>query len=68
MLGNDAVHEVEKLDAPPAATVAGLDQASGQVERGKQYLGEQHTGGYHFNTAQRFVHERGFGMVRGRSR
>jgi hypothetical protein len=35
-LGDDAVDEVPKINAPPAAIVAGLDQAGGHVERGEQ--------------------------------
>jgi hypothetical protein len=33
MLGDDAVHEVQELDAPAAAVVAGFDQAGGPRAR-----------------------------------
>ena len=39
MLGNHAVHEIQELDATAALIMAGLDQASGNIERGKQGRG-----------------------------
>jgi hypothetical protein len=36
MIGNQAVHEIEELDTPAALIMAGLDQASGNIERGEQ--------------------------------
>jgi hypothetical protein len=34
-----AVHEIQELDAPAALVMAGLDQASGNIERGEQGRG-----------------------------
>ena len=34
--GQDSVHELEELPAPPAPVVAGLNLAAGNVERGKE--------------------------------
>src|SRR5580704_3446626 len=39
MFGNQAVHEIEELDTPAALIMAGLDQASGNVEGGEQGRG-----------------------------
>ena len=39
MFGNQTVHEIEELDAPAALIMAGLDQASGNIERGEQGRG-----------------------------
>jgi len=39
MFGNHAVHEIHELDAPAALIMAGLDQASGNIERGEQGRG-----------------------------
>ena len=39
MFGNQAVHEIQELDAPAALIMAGLDQASGDIERGEQGRG-----------------------------
>jgi hypothetical protein len=39
LFGNHAVHEIEELDAPAALIMAGLDQASGNIERGEQGRG-----------------------------
>src|ERR1700720_4066023 len=36
MSGQDSVHELEELPAPPAPVVAGLNLAAGNVERGKE--------------------------------
>jgi hypothetical protein len=36
MIGNQAVHQIEELDTPAALIMAGLDQASGNIERGEQ--------------------------------
>ena len=36
MFGNHAVHEIQELDATAALIMAGLDQASGNIERGEQ--------------------------------
>jgi len=39
MVGHQAVHEIQELDAPAALVMAGLDQASGNIERGEQGRG-----------------------------
>jgi hypothetical protein len=39
MIGNQAVHEIQELDATAALIMAGLDQASGNIEGGEQGRG-----------------------------
>jgi hypothetical protein len=39
MLSDDAVHEVQELDAPAAPVVARFDQTGGHLERGEQGCG-----------------------------
>src|SRR5215510_9016484 len=39
MFGNQAVHEIEELDATAALIMAGFDQASGNIEGGEQGRG-----------------------------
>src|SRR5215831_1272573 len=45
MFGNQAVHEIQELDAPAALIMTGLDQASGNIEGGEQGRGSATPGG-----------------------
>ena len=38
MIGNQAVHEIQELDATAALIMAGLDQASGNIEGGDRVV------------------------------
>jgi hypothetical protein len=44
MFGRQAVHEIEELDTPAALIMAGLDQASGNVEGGETGSWSHHNG------------------------
>ena len=39
LFGHQTVHEIQELDTPAALIMAGLDQASGDIERGEQGRG-----------------------------